>query len=58
MADFKKSVKPIGARTVPRKPWEKDTPPETASLDINQALDTSFPDLEEGHGDKIESEAR
>jgi len=40
------SVKPVGARAVPRKPWERDDPPEAPVLDITKALDTDFPEVD------------
>ncbi|KFH41610.1 hypothetical protein ACRE_076750 [Hapsidospora chrysogenum ATCC 11550] len=40
------SVKPVGSRPVPRKPWEKADVPQTADLDITKALDSEFPPVE------------
>ncbi|POR38146.1 Uncharacterized protein TPAR_01660 [Tolypocladium paradoxum] len=40
------SVKPVGSRAAPKKPWERDTafaPPET---DLPKSLDTEFPPLD------------
>ncbi|KAF5622517.1 hypothetical protein F52700_10489 [Fusarium sp. NRRL 52700] len=38
------AVKPVGARAVPRKPWEKDTIVDMPTLpDLPKALDTEFP---------------
>ena len=39
-------MKPVGARAVPRKPWERDVPPEAPVLDITKALDTDFPEVD------------
>ncbi|KAF4126419.1 hypothetical protein GMORB2_0155 [Geosmithia morbida] len=40
------SVKPIGSRPVPRKPWERDTDSQVAHLETNEILDSTFPDLD------------
>ncbi|KAF5658356.1 hypothetical protein FHETE_9916 [Fusarium heterosporum] len=40
------AVKPVGARTAPRKPWEKDVTAESHTYtlpDLPRALDTEFP---------------
>ncbi|CAG7556704.1 unnamed protein product [Fusarium equiseti] len=40
------AVKPVGARAVPRKPWEKDISLDTPALaELPKALDTEFPPL-------------
>ncbi|KAL2759669.1 hypothetical protein ACRALDRAFT_1074133 [Sodiomyces alcalophilus JCM 7366] len=39
------TVKPVGARPAPKKPWEKDVPPVTR--EPLSALDSSFPSLED-----------
>ncbi|EWG43425.1 hypothetical protein FVEG_04901 [Fusarium verticillioides 7600] len=42
------TVKPIGARAVPRKPWEKDTAVDMPALpDLPKALDTEFPPVQD-----------
>lgn len=42
------AVKPVGARAVPRKPWEKDTTVDMpALLDLPKALDTEFPPVQD-----------
>ncbi|KAF5618305.1 uncharacterized protein FTJAE_12236 [Fusarium tjaetaba] len=42
------AVKPVGARAVPRKPWEKDTTVEMPALpDLPKALDTEFPPVQD-----------
>ncbi|KAG5995890.1 hypothetical protein E4U52_007654 [Claviceps spartinae] len=40
------SVKPIGARTAPRKPWEKETAQQSAESSLPETLDTEFPSLD------------
>lgn len=40
------SVKPVGTRAAPRKPWERDAPQEAAELSLPKALDTEFPPLD------------
>ncbi|KFA66623.1 hypothetical protein S40285_03073 [Stachybotrys chlorohalonatus IBT 40285] len=37
------SVKPVGSRPVPRKPWEKNDVASTQTIQPNTTLDTSFP---------------
>ncbi|KAF5976171.1 hypothetical protein FCOIX_7261 [Fusarium coicis] len=42
------TVKPVGARAVPRKPWEKDTAVDMPALpDLPKALDTEFPPVQD-----------
>ncbi|ENH68436.1 hypothetical protein FOC1_g10014220 [Fusarium oxysporum f. sp. cubense race 1] len=42
------AVKPVGARAVPRKPWEKDTTVDIPVLpDLPKALDTEFPPVQD-----------
>ncbi|KAF5532101.1 hypothetical protein FMEXI_12651 [Fusarium mexicanum] len=42
------TVKPVGARAVPRKPWEKDTTVDMPTLpDLPKALDTEFPPVQD-----------
>ncbi|KAF5587188.1 hypothetical protein FPANT_6987 [Fusarium pseudoanthophilum] len=42
------AVKPVGARAVPRKPWEKDTTVDMPALpDLPKALDTEFPPVQD-----------
>ncbi|KAF5671287.1 hypothetical protein FCIRC_8738 [Fusarium circinatum] len=42
------TVKPVGARAVPRKPWEKDTTIDMPTLpDLPKALDTEFPPVQD-----------
>ncbi|CVL10805.1 hypothetical protein FPRO06_06828 [Fusarium proliferatum] len=42
------AVKPVGARAVPRKPWEKDTSVDMPALpDLPKALDTEFPPVQD-----------
>ncbi|KAK7417130.1 hypothetical protein QQX98_004733 [Neonectria punicea] len=42
------SVKPVGARAVPRKPWEKDTGLSASALpDVPKALDSEFPPVDD-----------
>ncbi|KAF5006119.1 hypothetical protein FDECE_7491 [Fusarium decemcellulare] len=42
------SVKPVGARAVPKKPWERDAAAESPTLsDLPRALDTDFPPVED-----------
>ncbi|CVK86845.1 uncharacterized protein FMAN_05901 [Fusarium mangiferae] len=42
------AVKPVGARAVPRKPWEKDTTVDMPVLpDLPKALDTEFPPVQD-----------
>ncbi|KAF7544795.1 hypothetical protein G7Z17_g9666 [Cylindrodendrum hubeiense] len=42
------SVKPVGARAVPRKPWEKDLGPAAPVLaDVPKALDREFPPVDD-----------
>ncbi|KAF5019350.1 hypothetical protein F66182_8639 [Fusarium sp. NRRL 66182] len=42
------AVKPVGARSVPRKPWEKDVAPDAPALpDLPRALDTEFPPVQD-----------
>ncbi|RSL97361.1 hypothetical protein CEP52_010957 [Fusarium oligoseptatum] len=42
------SVKPVGARAVPRKPWEKDVATDPPTLpDLPKALDTEFPPVDD-----------
>ncbi|KAF7546186.1 hypothetical protein G7046_g9375 [Stylonectria norvegica] len=42
------SVKPVGTRTVPRKPWERDVQASPVSLPgLSNALDTEFPPTED-----------
>ncbi|RMJ07415.1 hypothetical protein BHE90_007260 [Fusarium euwallaceae] len=42
------SVKPVGARAVPRKPWEKDAATDPPTLpDLPKALDTEFPPVDD-----------
>ncbi|GKU00001.1 hypothetical protein FLAG1_03085 [Fusarium langsethiae] len=49
------AVKPVGARAVPRKPWEKEVSLEASALaDLPKALDTEFPPL---HDDVVASSA-
>ncbi|OAA35686.1 hypothetical protein NOR_07877 [Metarhizium rileyi] len=40
------SVKPIGARAAPKKPWERDTGQVAPEMNLPNALDTDFPQLE------------
>lgn len=40
------SVKPVGTRAAPKKPWEKDTPQVAPELSLPKALDTDFPPLD------------
>ncbi|KAG6139556.1 hypothetical protein E4U38_008171 [Claviceps purpurea] len=40
------SVKPVGARTAPRKPWEKETTQQAVDLSLPDALDAEFPSLD------------
>ncbi|KAG5951218.1 hypothetical protein E4U53_003550 [Claviceps sorghi] len=40
------SVKPVGARAAPRKPWEKVSTPKIPELSLPRALDTDFPSLD------------
>ncbi|KAK2605910.1 hypothetical protein QQS21_003636 [Conoideocrella luteorostrata] len=40
------SIKPVGARAAPKKPWEKDSPQEAPELSLPKALDVEFPPLE------------
>ncbi|KAH7157041.1 hypothetical protein EDB81DRAFT_411254 [Dactylonectria macrodidyma] len=41
-------VKPVGARAVPRKPWEKDIDPSAPVLpDVPKALDSEFPPVDD-----------
>ncbi|KAI5466936.1 hypothetical protein BGZ63DRAFT_369939 [Mariannaea sp. PMI_226] len=42
------SVKPIGARAAPKKPWEKaDAPSITGDTDIPKTLDSDFPPVDD-----------
>ncbi|KAK5997125.1 hypothetical protein PT974_02478 [Cladobotryum mycophilum] len=41
-------VKPVGTRTVPRKPWERNAPAAADTADIARARDLEFPPVEEG----------
>ncbi|KAF5655000.1 hypothetical protein F25303_964 [Fusarium sp. NRRL 25303] len=42
------AVKPVGARAVPRKPWERDTTVDMPALpDLPKALDTEFPPVQD-----------
>ncbi|KAH7015301.1 hypothetical protein EDB80DRAFT_864715 [Ilyonectria destructans] len=42
------SVKPVGARAVPRKPWEKDLAASAPVLpDVPKALDSEFPPVDD-----------
>ncbi|KAM5351943.1 hypothetical protein ACJ41O_004666 [Fusarium nematophilum] len=42
------SVKPVGTRTAPRKPWEKDVVADAPTLpDLPKALDTEFPPVDD-----------
>ncbi|CAM1503924.1 Fc.00g015150.m01.CDS01 [Cosmosporella sp. VM-42] len=42
------SVKPVGARAAPRKPWEKDVVAPVPTLSsVPQALDTEFPPIDD-----------
>ncbi|KAF5604578.1 hypothetical protein FPCIR_788 [Fusarium pseudocircinatum] len=42
------TVKPVGARAVPRKPWEKDITVDMPALpDLPKALDTEFPPVQD-----------
>ncbi|KAM3513697.1 hypothetical protein MY11210_002606 [Beauveria gryllotalpidicola] len=41
------AVKPVGARTAPRKPWEKSDPTPSDDSYRLAALDTDFPPVEE-----------
>ncbi|KJZ80362.1 hypothetical protein HIM_00212 [Hirsutella minnesotensis 3608] len=41
------SVKPVGARTAPRKPWEKDAAPVASDMELPKALDTEFPPVDD-----------
>ncbi|EGX93202.1 hypothetical protein CCM_04574 [Cordyceps militaris CM01] len=40
------AVKPVGARTAPRKPWEKDIPSPSDDAYRLAALDTEFPPVD------------
>ncbi|KAG6317062.1 hypothetical protein E4U22_006570 [Claviceps purpurea] len=40
------SVKPVGARAAPRKPWEKETTQQAVDLSLPDALDAEFPSLD------------
>ncbi|KAG6017032.1 hypothetical protein E4U43_002477 [Claviceps pusilla] len=40
------SIKPVGKRAAPRKPWEKDSAQHMPELSLPRALDTEFPSLE------------
>ncbi|KAG5917729.1 hypothetical protein E4U61_002465 [Claviceps capensis] len=40
------SVKPVGARPAPRKPWEKESTQQAADSSLPEALDTEFPSLD------------
>ncbi|KAF4984671.1 hypothetical protein FZEAL_187 [Fusarium zealandicum] len=42
------SVKPVGARVVPRKPWERDMAADAPAIpELPKALDTEFPPTED-----------
>ncbi|KAF4441905.1 hypothetical protein F53441_11865 [Fusarium austroafricanum] len=42
------TVKPVGTRAVPRKPWEKDVTADVPTLpDLPKALDTEFPPVQD-----------
>ncbi|KAJ4254876.1 hypothetical protein NW762_009674 [Fusarium torreyae] len=42
------AVKPVGARAVPRKPWEKEVAADAPTLpDLPKALDTEFPPVQD-----------
>lgn len=46
LLNYFQAVKPVGARAVPKKPWERDVTPDTPVLtDLPKALDTEFPPL-------------
>ncbi|KAG5915052.1 hypothetical protein E4U42_000164 [Claviceps africana] len=44
------SIKPMGARAAPRKPWEKDSTHQIQELSLPRALDTEFPSLDTDTG--------
>ncbi|OAA59438.1 hypothetical protein ISF_06373 [Cordyceps fumosorosea ARSEF 2679] len=44
------AVKPVGARTVPRKPWEKNVPAPSDDTYRLAALDTEFPPVDSTSG--------
>ncbi|KAK9441926.1 uncharacterized protein G6M90_00g049240 [Metarhizium brunneum] len=40
------SVKPVGSRAAPKKPWERDNPQMAPEVNLPKALDTEFPQLD------------
>ncbi|PHH89793.1 hypothetical protein CDD83_5254 [Cordyceps sp. RAO-2017] len=40
------SVKPVGTRAAPKKPWEKTAAPSPPTVHLPEALDTDFPPVE------------
>ncbi|KAG6025725.1 hypothetical protein E4U41_001463 [Claviceps citrina] len=40
------SIKPVGVRAAPRKPWERDNNQQAPDLGLPKALDTEFPPLD------------
>ncbi|KAG6009272.1 hypothetical protein E4U21_002876 [Claviceps maximensis] len=40
------SVKPVGARAAPRKPWERNSTQQAPESSLPKALDTEFPSLD------------
>ncbi|KAG6034600.1 hypothetical protein E4U40_003668 [Claviceps sp. LM458 group G5] len=49
------SVKPVGARAAPRKPWEKETTQQAVESSLPEALDTEFPSLDTDSAGPVES---
>ncbi|KAM4059890.1 hypothetical protein HRG_002491 [Hirsutella rhossiliensis] len=40
------SIKPVGTRAAPKKPWEKDITPTPPEMNLPQALDSDFPPID------------
>ncbi|KAH7321191.1 hypothetical protein B0I35DRAFT_477703 [Stachybotrys elegans] len=51
------TVKPVGSRPVPKKPWEKDVAPASVELETNKTLDADFPPIEAAESAATEAQA-